>query len=431
MIIPPPRVRVRLLALCLMLSLCCFLAGCREEKTPAVPQNIMLITIDSLRADHLGCYGYKRNTTPNIDALAQKATRFENAYSPSSWTQPSIASLFTSLHPRDHGIRTLGDTLGDRFVTLAEHLKQNGYDTQAFVSLLLMKPQFGYCQGFDDCDYSVIEGRSEHAISTSREITDKTIDYLKHHREKPFFCWTYYYDPHFNYLVHKGHVFEPPEGIDILDPDVEPYDSEIAFTDHHIGRLLKKMKKMGLLRNTIVVIAADHGEEFNDHHWKYHGHTVYQELVHIPLIIYTPGIAPGAVDETVTVMDIAPTLLQLLNLSLPEQYAGHAIPVVSGSFAPPSPQAVFFETFNQAQWYGAKIGKWKLVYNLELDKRRLFDLEQDPTEQLDLQEEDRELTERIQKEMKAFFAVESGYQPARTELTDKQIEKLKSMGYLR
>lgn len=311
---------------------------CRSEaiglSAPPRMQNVLLVSIDSLRADHLGCYGYPRNTSPNLDRLAAAGYRFENAVSQASWTLPSHASLLTSRHPSSHGVDRSRRKLGSRTETLAMWLKAMGFYTGAVVSGPFMKRLYGFDRGFHEYDDELAGVDNPHSVVTSDRIHEKVKDFLDRHGNRPFFLFLHYWDVHYDY--------NPPAPYDrLFDPDYEGdldasdfehnraihagmsprdlehlvalYDGEIRFVDDHIGMLVKELQKRKLYKETLVVITSDHGDEFFEHGEKGHAHSLYQELVHVPLIVRSPKKPGGkSVPHPAALVDIAPTVLELL-----------------------------------------------------------------------------------------------------------------------
>ena len=248
--------------------------------------------MDTTRADHIGSFGYERDTTPHLDRLAKQSTLFEQAYSHSPWTMPSMASMFTSLPPRDHGIVRWEQPLPTALITLAEHLQEHGMRTAAFVSHVIFQPEYNYNQGFEHYDDSVLKKGRPVQISSAKEISDLAISWIEENSDEPFFTWLHYFDPHSHYFGH-------PE-FDFGSEAIDRYDSEIRYTDEHIGRVLGTLEQLDLWDNTIIIFVADHGEEFLDHGGRRHTKTLYNEVVRIPLTVYVPGFRPARIDTVVT-----------------------------------------------------------------------------------------------------------------------------------
>jgi arylsulfatase A-like enzyme len=378
--------------------------------------------IDTLRADHLGCYGYARPTTPNIDELAARATLFENAVAQSSWTLPSVASFHTGLYPTRHQAINVESALPPWRRTLAEILREDGYRTGAVVSNTLVSSRYGLHQGFDDFDESRLGGYME---VSSAEVSDEAIRWLQKNRDAPFFLFLHYFDPHYAYLEHEGHEFgDPYDGW--LEPDfrmerirstlwrVKPedlahlrdrYDSDVAFTDHHIGRVLRELDKLGLDRTTLVLLTSDHGEEFMEHGWLGHTRDLYEEIVHVPLILRSPVLPelPARFSGLVELIDVMPTLIDLLGVewdgsgidgrsflgSLLGEAHTDTLAFSDLCMIPLHKQEELVSTFKQEgveynNVRSLRDGPWKLVYKFSSQRAEIYDLRSDPGEKTSL-----------------------------------------------
>ncbi len=271
--------------------------------------NLLLITLDTTRADRIGCYGHEAARTPRLDALAASGARFEHAYCQVPLTMPSHASLLTGTYPIANGVRVNGQRLdAGATPTLASHFKSKGYRTGAFVSAFVLHHRFGLDDGFDLYEDSV--GASggdtdEHDIERSGEHTcDVALDWLQSQPGSPFFAWVHFFDPH--------HPYEPPPPF--RDELADAYDGEIAFVDAQVGRLIDWLEAAGLRENTLVVVAGDHGESLGAHEELQHGLFLYDDTIRVPLIMSWPGKLPGdrVVEGGVQLVDSAPTILDLL-----------------------------------------------------------------------------------------------------------------------
>lgn len=280
--------------------------------------NVLLITLDTTRADRLGCYGYAGAETPVLDALAAGGIRFEDAVTVVPVTLPSHATILTGLDPPNHGLRHNGEyRLKPDSETLAELLRGQGYDTAAFVSAFVLDARFGLDRGFDRYDDEIGVPASSPAGVFARPIyersasvvTDRAISWVTGRtRERPFFCWVHYFDPH------AQHAPPPPFARRFRQ---RPYDGEIAFMDMHIGRLLDTLETQNIVKNTLVMVVADHGEGLGDHDENTHAKLIYESTMRVPLIISCPGLfqGPHVVDEVVvSIADILPTVLALLGI---------------------------------------------------------------------------------------------------------------------
>ncbi len=406
-----------------LVAVAAFGSGCRRQDAPATPGrlNLLIVLVDTLRADHLGFHGYERATSPNLDRLARESVQFERAFSHSPWTMPSVASFFTSLEPKDHGIADWKQPLDLKLLTLAEHLKANGYRTEGYVSHGVLAPVYQFDQGFDVYDASVVQGRMPREISTAREITDKAVAALARLGPAPWLMWVHYFDPHDAYLAHQGFDYGPRP--------MDRYDSEIAYTDQQIGRLLDDVRRRGLLDRTVVVFLADHGEGFGEHGSLYHSTTLYDELLHVPLLLRIPGVAPSRVASTVAVMDVAPTVVSLLGLPIPETFRGQPLRLAGGRFAPEQDHVVVAETYRDVDLRAIRSGPWKLIMDRASGGRKLFDMASDPGERRNLRKQHPELVERLSTRLEAHYA-EGSASASRREIPAELQERLRSLGYV-
>jgi arylsulfatase A-like enzyme len=332
-------VATRLFAVLLFLAL----GSCSSSETRS-PGNILLVILDTTRADHLSSYGYERSTTPNLDRLAAEGERYTQAWAQSSWTLPTVATILTGLPPNAHGAgRTGAGMYGVRpeVPTLAEKLQSAGWDTAAFVNVVWCSPRISSLdRGFDLYDFQTSD-ETNRGQRDARATTDAAVTWLRARGDAPFLAVVHYFDPHLTYdppapfdVVHQpeGRSLIPPgfgsaeqtfgirDGSIELDPAqrrslVARYDGELAFADEQFGRLRAEMEQLGSWDDTLVVVVADHGEEFWDHGGFEHGHTHYRELNRVPLIVRRPGAGDGRViDARVRQLDVAPTVLEFAGL---------------------------------------------------------------------------------------------------------------------
>jgi arylsulfatase A-like enzyme len=415
-------------ALCLTL----WLAACRGGGPTASPtaapvnqtraRNVLLIVIDTLRADHLGAYGYARPSSPHIDAFARQAALFEHGYSHAPWTMPSVASMFTSLEPKDHGISDWQQPLDLHLLTLAEQLQAHGYRTEGYVSHGVLARLYQFDQGFDVYDSSVVDGRLPRDITTAREVTDLAVRALERPLPQPFFLWVHYFDPHDAYLNHAEHPF----GLAAIDR----YDSEIAYTDVQVGRLLGALERAGRRDDTVVALLSDHGEGFGAHRHLFHTVTLFDELLHIPYVLRVPGVPAQRVSELVRAIDLAPTLLSLLGQPIPPQFRGSPIALdARGRFVVGAGRPLVAETRRFADLRALRLGRYKLILDRAQGRRRLFDVEADPTEQRNLAKQRPDVAERLQALLEAHYAQGTREAPRRTLPPDLERD-LKSLGYV-
>jgi arylsulfatase A-like enzyme len=292
-----------------MLAMILVASGCggstgRGGGTP----NVLLITLDTTRLDRLGCYGHTGGTSTAIDGLANAGIRFEQAYAQVPLTLPSHASMLTGTYPGVNGLHVNGSSsLGASLPTLAESFSVNGYRTGAFVSSFVLHRVFGLARGFDHYDDDLAGSGGSSAFEIERpadEVTGVALDWLGASQDQPFFAWVHYYDAHVPY--------RPPQEFRSRFDDA--YDGEIAFMDSQIGRLIAWLEQQDLRDDTLIVVAADHGESFDEHGEPQHGLFVYDTTVRVPLILSWPArLAAGVtVEQPVRLVDLFPTVLELM-----------------------------------------------------------------------------------------------------------------------
>ncbi|UCE43341.1 MAG: sulfatase [Candidatus Aminicenantes bacterium] len=300
--------------------------------------NVILISLDTLRADHLGCYGYKRETSPAIDAFAEDSAQFLNTYSSSPWTLPSHVSLLTSLHCMNHMVHYEDEKMDSSLVTLADLLRQKGFYCSAFTGGGFVNAAYGFSKGFDSYGQS---SRGIHQFDGAEWICRSVLNWIDNHKDRDFFLFIHTYQPHnpFSCPPPYNSLFldkaDEWKEIDILkliggkqgvfsnlsererENIINLYDAEIRYTDEKlIEPLLKKLKDTGLYEQSTIIITSDHGEEFYDHRGWEHGHTLYNELLKVPLIIKFPGseFAGKKIDTIVRLIDVMPTILDKMGL---------------------------------------------------------------------------------------------------------------------
>jgi len=276
----------------------------------AAKMNVLLITLDTTRADRLGCYGYDKAKTPNLDALARNGVLFQNAYSQVPLTLPSHASIMTGFNPIGTGVHNNGAyVLAPEKTTLAEVLKADGYATAAFLASFSVDSRFGLDQGFDVYDDSFQEGAPFKALNSERkaeQVYQAFSPWFDNLKTEPFFCWLHFFDPHLPY--------SPPAPYSDQFAD-RPYDGEVAYMDYVVGLIMRKVKDRGLLGRTLVVVAGDHGEAFGERGESGHGVFLYDMTLHVPLIVYAEGHLPAqkTVAARVRLIDVLPTVVDLLD----------------------------------------------------------------------------------------------------------------------
>ncbi len=382
------------------------------------PTNVVLIVIDTLRADHLQIYDYERKTSPRMRRTLWHGAVFDRAYSHAPWTAPSVASLLTSLPVRDHGITRWEHPLAGELLTLPEVLLGEGFQTHAIISHTVLSPAMGFDQGFAVYDVSALELGSPSKTISSQHVTDRAIAALEDF-EEPFFLMLHYFDPHNAYMPHEEHRFGAT--------DEDLYDGEIAYTDQYVGRFLSTLGELGHKDDTLVVLLADHGEEFRDHGGTRHTNTLYEELVRVPLVIRGPGIQRHRVDGVVRSIDLAPTILTLLGLAVPQEFSGGALPLVRGRFEPGEDRPVFMETRRFTDLRAVVLGDLKLIRDERTGAVRVFDLAADPEERSPVSPGEAE--EGLLKLLDEHYAQGEFIVPERV-LQPEEMDALRELGYI-
>lgn len=401
--------------------------------------NLVLITLDTLRADHLPPYGYDRVETPSLDRIAAEGVRFAEVASPVPITLPAHASIMTGQYPPVHGVRhNATHRLQDEALTLAELLRERGWATAAFVASFVLDRRFGIAQGFDEyTDFSGLEaeavGRQLLALERrGDEVVDDALEWLDGRREgrgEPFFAWVHLYDPHSPY--------EPPEPYASRYAD-RPYDGEIAFTDEMVGRLIDGIGARGLAEDTLVVVAADHGEGLGDHQEEFHIYYVYDSTVRVPLILWAPGSLPEGlvVEGQASLVDILPTALGLLGVEDPvaadrqgvDLRGAMATPGSTGSPAY-SESLVPLLTFGWSELRALRFDGWKYI---AAPRPELYDLRADPGETRNLVETEADRAADLRGRLEQLVGDEDpGDLVAGQETMDPEtLERLRSLGYI-
>ncbi len=407
------------LVLLVLVGACCE-APAASPATATSP-NILFIMVDTVRADHVGCYGYAKPTTPAIDRLASGGVRLDQMIASSSWTMPSLMSMFTSLHPSQHGATSYRARLRPGIATLAALLSHAGYQTAGFSSNPTAHSKFGFGRGFDLYDdFTVMlaadlnlfddfgEQRGYREAASSPVVNRLALDWLRRYwdRSRPFFLFALYFDPHADYtppppydtMFCPGYTgsengqnmyVRPPAS---FTPEAREriralYDGEIRCTDDHIGVLLRESAALGALDNTVTILVSDHGEEFWDHGGILHGQTLYDEVVRVPCIFHWPGhLAAGKVlAEQASHVDILPTLLAAASIAVPPYCAGRdLLPMLRGDVAASVREARMETGLDVRHLIGVRTPQAKLLHDLTADRREWYDLRSDPAEAGDL-----------------------------------------------
>ena len=412
------RVSTALLAVLLGLS------GCGGEDVPTRRPNLLLVTIDTLRADALGCYG-GATPTPTLDALAARGARFEAMTSASSWTLPSLATLMTGRHAATHGAIDDRHGLTDELPVLAERAAAAGYATHGIGSHIFLGERYGLQRGFatydDDLAPRYAQRKLAHRQITSPELVRKARAWLEARRDdEPWLLWVHAFDPHNEYRAHEGFT-----ALDEEDPRAL-YEGEVRFTDHHLGGLFALLEERGWTKDTVVVVVADHGEEFGEHGGRLHRRTLFEEVVRVPLLLAGPGVPARVVEEPVGMIDLLPTLLELLDLAPPAGLPGQSLgDVLAGE--PREVRPVVTELEGLRPQRSLRLGRWKLVGSLLEDFWFLYDLEDDPGERVDVAAQHPERVAALRNLLAA--ELDERREGRAIELAPGDLEHLKALGY--
>ncbi len=441
----------------------CILAlGCEHPRLEVRPApDVLLVTIDTLRPDHLSAYGYARNTSPNLDRLAADGALFEVAYAPVSATTPSHATLLTALYPFGHGVLRNGLALRADVPTMPALLSDAGYLTAAFVSSFPVSAEFGLARGFAHFDerfdgvdlhppaHRQADGEGSPFARLGERTVDAALAWLATAPEAPpRFLWVHLFDPHAPYRAPAPYdaAFRG-DATDRLSRRIAGYDGEILYADAQLGRLVDGMRATGRARDLLTIVTADHGEAFDEHGWLGHNRSVFEVEVRVPLVVSWPGvIAPGQrLAETVHLVDVLPTVASAAGLDIASaRFAGvDLLPVMRHGAALDPQRAVFlqrpyFEKQRRARKrgligleLGVRQGRWKYIEALEEGRRSLFDLVDDPAERRDIKTWQSRRASELATLMSAWRSEAGGdaltvQQPASSQALRR---KLRALGY--
>jgi arylsulfatase A-like enzyme/Flp pilus assembly protein TadD len=393
--------------------------------------NVLLVTIDTLRADHVGAYGSRANLTPALDALASEGLRFERTYAHVPLTLPSHASIFTGSYPTGHGVHDNGSfKLGD-VPTLATAMKAAGYRTGAFVGAFVLDARFGLNRGFDAYDDRMAGSSADLEVvqRTAEEVLAPAYDWITSANPKsqipnPWFAWIHLYDPH--------EPYSPPEPYrSRYAPD--PYAGEIAYADAALGSFLDRLRAGGVLSNALVVVAADHGESLGEHGERTHGLFAYDATLRVPLVVWAPArIRPGVIAQPARLVDVAPTILDLVGAAPLTSVDGRTLrPVVTGDRSADDPGSYFEAlnanlTRNWAPLRGIVADGLKLI---DLPLPELYDLAADPGEQRNLYAQQRDRARALEARLDRITSAASN-SAARPSIDADAEARLRALGYV-
>lgn len=431
--------------------------------------NVLLVVCDTLRADHLGCYAYNRPTSPIIDQFAADALLFENAMSSSPWTRPSMGSLFTSLYPHQHQAFYWEDNLDNSYLTMAEVFRNHNYSTFAVQTNVLLTEHYNFDQGFQHFN-EIVSDKAE-------KVAAKFNSWIAKNKDKPFFAYLHFMDVHLPYEPPRNFskIFEPEKFDSVLDGAtgayevrilseiglskqeklhfINLYDAEIRYFDYYFGQIIDRLKKLDIFNNTIIVITSDHGEEFWEHNGFEHGHTLYKEVVHVPLIIkYSSKLPPKRIPSCVNLLSLTPTLLDLCriknNFYFPEQNL-----ILNAKGESQKQKEIFFEAIGfGAEKKGVIKDGWKLIENTgkkdenamelflemtpyimpEYEKGyELYNMRLDTQEQHNLIDEYPHIADRLKTYLELFKSESLYSRKSDGKDLEKKLKDLRSLGYIK
>ena len=417
--------------------------------------SVLVISVDALRADHLGGYGYERPTSPNIDGLLSDGLRFERAWTPEPLTGPAMCSMITGLQPQEHAATRNGLRMKAGLDSLPKILAEQGWRTGAFVGTWTLKDNLTLLGEHFETYGERLRRRRWFGIlnseATGEDITSDALEWLqdsgKQDSTDPFFLWVHYIEPHAPYRFHEEYAAQLSINDDKLTR-LDRYDTEIAAVDDAIGRLLAGIKKMGHGDNLLVVFTADHGESLGEHDYWGHGRYLYEPSLRIPLGISWGGRIPArSTSSKATLLDLAPTLLELGGLDVPEELPGRSWAGTARGGDPPAEQAVCYQAHRGAVhggthdnerkrskgllWVGLIDGDRKELVQVNRQYLQTFDLGADPGELENLATSDSRPTDGL---LACFAEISTGLgnldRLATQKLDDETVEQLKALGYL-
>lgn len=407
------------------------IAGVTYRYRSPPPMNVLVITLDTTRADRLGCYGYNEALTPAMDSIARDGVLFERAYATAPLTLPSHASLFAGLYSPEHGIATNGrGKYSAPNLLLSDVLAAADYETAAFVASFVLDARFGLNRGFQVYDDQIRDtthkGDILHRERNGAAVVDSALRWLRTRPASPFYCWVHLYDPHFPYQSHPAEF-----GEQFRD---RPYDAEIAYVDLQVARLLTQLKESSLESNTIVVIVGDHGEGLGDHIEENHGYTLYNSTQHVPLIIKCPGVAVPRHRHMlpVSLVDVLPTICDLLGQPVPEKISGrslvdalHGKPMESIDCYSATDDPFLHEGWSPLRSLTTE--RWKYI---RTTKPELFDLLNDPQEKHNLAVSNVPQLEAMELSLTQMEHRMIAQESSNVQLSERELRILQSLGYV-
>jgi arylsulfatase A-like enzyme/Flp pilus assembly protein TadD len=418
-----------------------FAVAANSPAKHSVRPNIILITLDTTRADRMGFLGSERGLTPNLDALAKQGVVFIHAYSQVPLTTPSHAAILTGTYPQFNQVRELDAPLSAKVPYLPDLLGKNGYRTGAILGSIIFTPKInaeGFDRGFSTYDanfhpQAVGEDRYQSAERRADVVVDRAVHWLSKKRDGPFFLWLHFYDPHSPY--------DPPEPYKTRY-SVSPYDGEIAYMDSALGRLISSLREKNLYTGSVIAVMADHGEAFGEHGEQYHGVFVYDETIRVPLVLKLPGgrFAGDRVESRVALVDVAPTLLQEAGAAVPTTMQGKSLlALITAAGTSGTGEKIWGDrriyseseygkvAFNWSPLYGWRTGKYLYV---AAPNRELYDQGLDPAAEHNLATASQAIADTLLSQLADFQKKTSSAPNAKAEISTTGSKSLSALGYL-
>ena len=428
--------------------------------------NIIIISVDTLRADHLSCYGYPVNTSPSIDKLAEDSVLFERCFALTPLTAPSFSTMLTSLPSYKHGAKRNGLSIYNRIKTIPYYLKKAGFFSSSFISNWPLRKKLSRLHKYFDEYYEVFTKKRWLGImqpeGKADDVTARSIKWIDKNRDKKFFLWVQYTEPHAPYIKHKKYDYSShnvkrsvyPPGSNIKK--IKKYDSEISYTDHFIGKLIEALKERKLYHNSLIIFVSDHGESFGEHNYYKHGRRLYNSTLNVPLIVKFPKNKnkKHRSSKIVTLLDIAPTILSVSRVNIPDTMEGKPLTSEDKSN---SAGYIYFETYKGAVHIKkSEVGQIKvkptyfsiLEYpvkmianvnfrNLKYKKIEVYNIENDFFETKNIWSPQNKKLQTLSKKLKKhiynikkYIKYSKKNYKQNSKLSKEDMEKLKSLGYI-
>jgi len=398
--------------------------ACAADRRTVLPEvrNVLIVTIDTTRADVLSAYGANRVETPALDRLAREGVVFEQATSTVPLTLPAHCSLFTGLFPPHHGVRdNAAAALAEAPTTLAEALHAQGFRSGAFVGSAIVDARRGLDQGFDAYSDGQRENRNPKLRRPANVVVDEAVEWMTRQDASPFFAWVHLYDAHAPYSL--------PEPYRTMYEDV-PYLGAIAFIDAQLARLLKVVDQRRLAGRTLVVVVADHGESLGEHGEDSHGIFLYQSTLQVPMIVRAPGLVPHRVSDVVRIVDIMPTVLDFVRVSPPAMDGVSLLPLMTGKVEHVDldaySESLYPRRFGWGELHALRAGRFKFV---SAPRPELYDLEKDPTEQRNIYRQRTDLAAMMRATLERMSQSAAVVHDS-DDLDPEAAERLASLGYV-